>query len=253
MTGEGKYIYCIIGSDEARDFGPIGIGSQGNLVSTISYRDISGVISDSPVTKYVLSRENLIAHEKVIEKVMENYTVLPVRFCTIATSAEEIRSLLRKRYTEFKHLLKDMDHKIELGLKAFWENMDQIFREIVKENERIRRLKENIVARPSGQTYTNKISLGKMIQEALQIKKEAEARKVMGIFKRVSFDFHVNESHGDNMFLNAAFLVDKSREKEFDSLAAEFRANHNGRIKLNYVGPVPPFNFVNIVIEWDKG
>lgn len=253
MTGEGKYIYCIIGSDEARDFGPIGIGGRGDIVSTISYRDLSVVMSDSPVTKYVLSRENLMAHERVIEKVMENYTVLPVRFCTIAASAEEVRSLLRKRYTEFKHLLRDMDDKIELGLKAFWKKMDLIFGEITKENGGIRRLKEKMAARPSNQTYSDMISLGKIVKEALQEKKEAEAGKIMGIFKRTSVDFRINENHGDNMFLNAAFLVDRGREKEFDNLLDEIRENHNERIKLSYVGPVPPFNFVNIVVEWDNG
>ncbi len=90
MSQEGKYLYCIIGANEGRNFGPIGIGNRDDVVSTIGYRDLSGVISNSPMAKYVISRENLMAHEKVIEKVMQDYTVLPVRFCTIATSAEEI-------------------------------------------------------------------------------------------------------------------------------------------------------------------
>jgi len=120
MPGEGKYVYCIIESNEGRNFGPIGIGERGDIVSTIGYNDISAVISSSPMTKYVINRENMMAHERVIEVVMKDYTVLPVRFCTIASSAEEVRTLLRRRYSEFKGLLRDMDNKVEMGLKAIW-------------------------------------------------------------------------------------------------------------------------------------
>ncbi|GFP26767.1 GvpL/GvpF family gas vesicle protein, partial [Candidatus Hakubella thermalkaliphila] len=130
MMEEGKYIYCIIGTNEGRNFGPIGIGDRGDGVYTIGYQDLSAVISNSPMTKYVVSRENMTAHEKVIEEVMKDYSVLPVRFCTVATSAEEVRNLLRKRYTEFKNLLRDMDNKTELGVRALWKNMNAIFQEI---------------------------------------------------------------------------------------------------------------------------
>ena len=97
MVEEGKYIYCIIGTNEGRNFGPIGIGGRGDIVSTIGYEDLSAVISNFPLDKYVVNKENLIAHEKVVEEVMKNYTVLPMRFCTVASSAEEVRNLLRKK------------------------------------------------------------------------------------------------------------------------------------------------------------
>jgi hypothetical protein len=52
------------------------------------------------------------------------------------------------------------------------------------------------------------------------------------------------------MFLNAAFLVDKGREKEFDNRVDELERSYGDRVKFKYVGPVPPFNFVNIVVKW---
>jgi hypothetical protein len=90
MEKEGKYIYCIIETKQERNFGPIGIGGRGDEVTTIGYGDLSMVISDSPMTKYVVSRENMLAHEMVIEEVMKEFTVLPVRFCTIASDADEL-------------------------------------------------------------------------------------------------------------------------------------------------------------------
>jgi len=251
MPQEGKYLYCIIGANEGRNFGPVGIGNRGDVVSTISYRDLSGVISNSPMSRYVVSRENLLAHEKVIEKVMQDYTVLPVRFCTIATSAEEIRSLLRKRFPEFKNLLRDMDNKIELGIKALWVDMNDILTKIARENKQIRQLKKKTeVKSPSKQTRTDKICLGTMVQSALEAKRQCEREEIVATLRKTALDYRLNKTYGDNMILNAAFLIDRSREKEFDNQVDELTAKYGKRIKFSYVGPAPPFNFVNLVVEW---
>src|SRR3990172_5601052 len=110
MEKEGKYIYCIIGTKQERNFGPIGIGSRGDEVLTIGYDELSMVVSSHPMTKFVVNRENMLAHEKMIEEVMKEFdSVLPVRFGTIASSADEIRNLLDRRYREFKNALRDMD------------------------------------------------------------------------------------------------------------------------------------------------
>ncbi len=250
MTREGKYIYCIIESNEGRNFGPIGIGQRGDIVTTIGYNDLSAVISNSPMTKYVINRENMMAHERVIEEVMKDYTVLPVRFCTIAASAEEIRTLLRRRHSEFKGLLRDMDNKVEMGLKALWKDMNQIFHEIAEENQGVRRLKKKAEGKAGKDVNAYKIAVGKVVKEALDAKKEGEAKKIMNTFKRAAVDVRTNGLFGDNMFLNSAFLVDRSHEKEFDYMVEDLVEKYKDRVNFKYIGPAPPFNFVNIVVKW---
>jgi len=250
MIEEGKYIYSIVGTNEARNFGPIGIGNRGDVVSMVGYQDIGAVISNSPMTKYVISRENMTTHEKVIEEVMKDYTVLPVRFCTIATSAEEVRSLLRKRYLEFKNLLRDMENKVELGVKVLWTNMDAIFQEIVDERGEIKRLKEKIADKSPEKTYAQRIKIGEKVKNALEAKKGKEGKEILDVLKKTSVDFRTNQLAGDRMIINAAFLVDKGWEKEFDDRVDELTVKYDERIKFKYVGPTPPFNFVNIEVKW---
>jgi len=260
---EGKYIYGIIETKAERNFGPIGIGGEGGEVTTIGYRDLSMVISNSPMTRYVVSPENLLAHEKVIEEVMREFTVLPVRFCTIASSVDEVRNLLDRRYREFKNLLKDMDHKVELGVKALWKNMHIIFKEIVKENQEIKtilreKMRNNTAKRKSRSVKIHletKLQMGKLVENALQRKKDEEAEKIVEALRRPAVDYRLNRTIGDEMFLNAAFLVDRGREKEFDNIMEDLSEEYKDRIKFMYTGPLPPFNFVNIVIypeKWEK-
>ena len=249
MLEEGKYIYCIIGTDEGRHFGPIGIGERGDEVSTVSYRDLSAVISNTSMTRYTLNSDNLLVHERVIEKVMEDYTVLPMRFCTIASSAQEIRDLLRKRYAELKGLLQDMDNKIELGVKGLWKDMQAIFQEIVDEDKEIRSLKEKIAARALPEVHPERVQVGKMVKEALQAKKRREGDEILRVLRRSCVDFRTNGLMGDKMFLNAAFLLDRGREKEFDHQMDHLDVQYGERMAFRYVGPTPPYNFVNLVIR----
>lgn len=250
MVEEGKYLYCIIESNGGRkNFGHIGIGEREGEVVTIPYNDLSGVVSDVPIKKYAPTRENTITHERVIEEVMKDYTVLPVRFCTIAASAQEVRDVLRKRYHEFKKLLREMDNKVELGLKALWLNMGATFDEIVAERKDIKMLKDRASKRP---TRDNMIRVGELVKETLDEKKKREAAYFLEPLKKISADVRINNTFGDKMFLNTAFLVDGNREKEFDNEVETLKTEYGERARIIYVGPAPPFNFVNVVIYWKE-
>ena len=256
MEKEGKYIYCIIGTKQERNFGPIGIGGRGDEVLTIGYNDLSMVVSSHPMTKFVVNRENMLNHEKVIEEVMREFdSVLPVRFGTIAANADEIRNLLDRRYREFKNALRDMDHKVELSVKGLWKNMDAIFKEVLEKNKEIKKSKIKILNDRGRKNIQAKMEIGRMVELALVKKKEREAEKIVDALKRTAFDHRVNNIFGEEMFMNAAFLVDKGREKEFDNIMDDLNDEYKDRIKFMYAGPLPVFNFVNITIypeEWEK-
>ncbi len=256
MEKEGKYIYCVIGTMQERNFGPLGVGGRGDEVLTIGYEDLSMVVSNHPLARFVVNRENMLAHEKVIEEVMKEFdAVLPVRFGTVAKDADEIRTLLDRRYREFKNLLRDMDHKVELGVRGLWRAPDGIYREIGEQNREIRRRKEALRKKPGKANIEERVELGKMVERALAGKKEREAEKILGALRRTASDCKLNPTTGDRMFMNAAFLVDRGWEKEFDNIMDDLSEEHKNRIIFTYAGPLPVFNFVNIVIypeEWER-
>ena len=256
MDKEGKYIYCIIAASQERNFGPMGIGGRGDDVLTLGYEDLSMVVSSHPIAKFVVNRDNMLAHQRVIEEVMKEFdSVLPVRFGTIASNADEIRNLLDRRYGEFKNALHDADHKVELGVKGVWKDMEIIFKEIAEENREVRMAKEEIQNGAGKKNIQAKIEVGRLVEDALVRKKEKEQELIVDALRRIAFDYKLNKTIGDEMFVNAAFLVDKGREKEFDNIMDDLSEKYKNRIKFMYAGPLPVFNFVNIVIypkEWEK-
>jgi hypothetical protein len=97
--------------------------------------------------------------------------------------------------------------------------------------------------------------LSNSFSRPLAHKKEKEAEKIVDALRRTTFEHKLNKTIGDEMFMNAAFLVDKGREKEFDNIMDDLSEQYKDRIKFLYAGPVPVFNFVNIVIypeEWER-
>ena len=280
---EGRYIYCIIATDqeEIKITSPA-IGDQGkgvypvrsnpvkrdadtplertsNRMYSISCQDIAAIVSPSPITRYSISRENTIAHQKVLEELMNDYTVLPVRFGTVAggkggvSASERIRErVLKARHKELKTLLTKMDDKIELGLKALWSDMKVIFEEIVEENKDIKVLKEKITSKNPLHTYGDRITLGEKVKGALERKKTKEEEEILDVLKKSYVDMRRNKIFGDNMLTNSAFLVEKPKMEEFDKLVDKLSTNYNGRVKFKYVGPVPPCNFVELVIVLEE-
>jgi hypothetical protein len=255
MQQEGKYIYCIINTSQDRHFGPIGIGGRGDEVSTVGIDELAMVVSNHPLTKLVVNRENMLSHERVIEEVMTEYTVLPVRFCTIASSTDEIRNLLFKRYREFMMLLRDMDHKVELSVKGFWKDMNQVYREITTRHSDIKKLKRQVKHLQGADEVEMKVEIGKLVRDALKEKKDEEAERVIRVLRPAAFDYKMNDTAGDEMFMNAAFLVGAGRDKEFDNIMGELGERERERAGYRYVGPLPPYNFVNLTIypeEWER-
>lgn len=248
---EGEYIYCIIMSNSNKNFGSLGIGGKGDELTTVSYKDISAVVSDCALKEFTVSRVNTMAHEKAIEEVMKEHPVLPVRFSTVADSRGKIiEKVLEPRYDEFKKLLSWIADKKEIGVRARWLDMDLIFKEILEEDEKIKELKEVIANKGSlDMSYYERIDLGKLIEAKLNKKREKEKERIVEILKDKAEDYRINKVYGDEMILSGAFLVKDSDEKDFFSLVSKVQDGYGKKVQLKYVTGSPPFNFVNIVIK----
>ena len=183
MQRDGKYIYCIIASNYDINLGPIGVGGRGDLVSTIGFDGLCMVVSDHPLSRFVVNPENMLAHQKVIEEVMKEFrSVIPIRFGTIAATPDEIRNLLNRRYSEFIELLKQFENKVELNVRGTWNNMTGIYTEIDKDHAELRKVRAEIEKLKNPEKINLKIAeAGDLVTKALAEKKAEEAANIIVI------------------------------------------------------------------------
>jgi Gas vesicle synthesis protein GvpL/GvpF len=89
------------------------------------------------------------------------------------------------------------------------------------------------------------------VDSLLQDRCEQLVSEIFGTLADVSIASRANKPIGDKMILNAAFLVDRDREGDFDLQVKEIDARYEN-LKFKYTGPWPPYNFVNIRLKLEK-
>ncbi len=246
----GKYLYAIIRCSETRLIDARGIHEDGPQVYTVPYRDLAAVVSDSPCEEYESSRRTMLAHTRVLETVMQEYTILPISFGMVAPDTATIRDqLLARSYDDLMAQLRDLDGRIELGLKVFWTN-EELFREIADTEPAIRALRDSIAGKPAERTYYERIRLGEMVEAAVAQRREAESEQILDRLRPLAHDMMIQPILTDRMVVSAAFLLNREDEARFDAAIHDLDATFGSRMLFKCVGPVPPYNFVNLTVSW---
>jgi hypothetical protein len=245
----GKYVYCVIRASQPQEFGSIGIGADPARVGTVNYRDLAAVVSETPMGVQDPTRENVLAHQRVNEQVMQHHTVLPMSFGTVFKTDDDIVELLRSANDAFSDVLTKMQGKLEFGLKVLWDR-DQVVQRIEQEDEDILRLKTELSLR-TGSTYFARMQYGRMIDAALQARSERYVAEIFDALRDVSVAARSNKPIGDKMIMNGAFLVLREREAAFDASVKQLGTRLND-LTFRYTGPWPPYNFVNIRLKLER-
>src|SRR5512146_192118 len=248
----GRYVYGIIEARDGVTFGKMGIGGSGEMVYTVCYNDIAAVVSKTDVYIFDPTRENALAHEHVIETVMKSYTIIPMSFGTVFRTDDDIKEVLRSIYVSLKDVLKQMAGKVEFGLKVNWDR-DQVIEELKREDEEIHRFNQEITRKHLQSTYLARMQLGRMIDKALVERSAQYVREIYDSLRHVCVASRDNKPIGEKMIMNAAFLIDREREAEFDEAVNRIARAFGDRLNFKYTGPWPPYNFVNIRLKLERG
>ncbi len=241
-------MYGIIQSKEPVSFGRMGIGGTGELVYAVTHGDISAVVSRTAVFIFDPTRENALAHEHVIETVMKSHTIIPMSFGTVFRTDDDIREVLRSIYPSVKDVLKQMAGKVEFGLKVNWDR-DQVVDEFKRDHDEIHRFHQEITRKHLQSTYFARMQLGRMIEKALAERSAEYVREIYEGLRAICVASRDNKPIGDKMIMNAAFLIERERESEFDAAVNRIARKFGDRLNFKYTGPWPPYNFVNIRLK----
>jgi hypothetical protein len=252
MAEIGKYIYGIIDSNRKICFDPH-TKNSGVGVYTIPYQDISAVVSDSKIVDYThllkdAVARHLVRHQQVIEKIMENFTIIPMRLGTFAVDGDEVRHILAKGYPVIEDVFNKISDKMEIDVVAIWSDFNLVLKE-VGEEKGIKEFKERLLANPNEITVDDQMKVGVMVKKVLDEKREKCAFQIQNALKTVSQDFKVHEVMDDKMVINTAFFINKARQKDFDRKVEELNTNFAEELNFRCVGPLPSYSFYTLEIK----
>ena len=135
-----SYVYGVV---RAKDGVPERIESDDVPDARLVWAGDIGAIVKTAGDAQVPDRRALTSHARVLQEAMSWATVLPMRFGVVMPSDGAVRDELRARRDELVRLLDSFEGRVEISLKAFYEE-DVLLREIVDENREIARLREGV-------------------------------------------------------------------------------------------------------------
>ena len=243
--GVRSYVYGVISQNTAGALAVPDGGLKGAPVSAVPCVDVAAVVSPLGSERVRSSRADLSAHQRVVEFVAAQATILPLQFGVVMpTTRAVIDDFLEPNHEELSLLLDELGDKAELRLKATYVG-DVALRDAVDGNRSIRRLQERIRSRGEAASYHDRIQLGELVAAGLERVKADEAEEIMDRLGRHAVSTLVLPSRRDDVAVHAAFLVEGIRRQRFDDAVDALAKSLSHRLSFELVGPLAPWDFVD--------
>jgi hypothetical protein len=247
MSLERKYIYGIIEEAKPMRFSFLGVGDA--EVYTINHRELAAVVSDTALEEIDPTRKDVRAHTVVQDELLKNCSLLPMGFGMIAGSKDDVLKLLEKNYQGLSRELVRLAGKVEVELKVYWDQ-EAMIKELQGGSDELTRLKAKINGASSSiEAQRLLVEAGKLVERIALDWKARYADRVYTVLKGLSIDARLNNPLGVKNVLNASFLIERDRESDFQKEVFKLDSQYQGKVNFKYVGPLAPYNFVNVNLE----
>jgi hypothetical protein len=244
MTAAGRYLYGIIQEPEFRQFEFRGL--EDATVYTLNYLELAAVVSDTGLPEIDPTRKNVLAHTLVQDGVLKKYTFIPMGFGIVAAGDTAVHSLLEKNYQGLIIETKRLSGKIEVEVKVYWDD-----KALAGENQVLIGRVQSRVNSASGTAEAQRLltDAGMQIEKIVKSWKTRYVDQIYSSLKKLAVDSRLNNCSGIKMLLNASFLIDRETEDRFVQQVRDLDVKYDGNINFKYIGPLSPYNFVNLKLE----
>ncbi len=251
MGGDSARIK-LYGVVNGRCEGLIGGECAGDAVYGVSYREISCLVSDTAddgiVDKKSVLKE-LLNYQNVMERFLQKYTVIPIKFGTWVETKEDVLRVLESGYAGFLKKLRAYEGMIEVDITAAWNDIVRVTGKIVEEDAEIKRLKDAAFVAPADEILAEKIKIGSLIKCALDRKRMEILQSTLSYLTDSFVKAQKQEIIDGSDIFNCAFLIEKAGEAAFFSRLDQLNQNFDEQLRFKCVSPLPPYAFCTFEVR----
>lgn len=254
MKDGWKHLYGVIKSAKDLNSGSIRIGDRDIEIYPVRHKGLAAIVSradfiDGNSMPRELVVRRLLDHQKVIESAMGSTPIIPFKFGSLAQSEKEVEQILMEGRALFEALLPWVQERMEIELVAKWDR-EKIFKTLYKEEPEIQSLQKMVEERSGTDALLEKVKLGKIIQQCLFKRRALCKETILSHLRGFAESLWDHEVMDDLMILNAAFLLKKESENEFDRRVEDLDQTFLGEVSFKLIGPLPLYSFKCVEIEW---
>jgi hypothetical protein len=262
QSGDVLWTYCVLRAGTPHRANLAGVDAS-NPVERVDAGDLAALVSRVPLSEFGEEplRTNLNnlewlervarGHEAVLERTLEEATIVPLRLCTIFEDEDGVRRMLADQGPALTAALDVLDGHQEWGVKLL------VDREALEAAARSRSpeadaLADELDTRSAGGAYMLKRRLERQVREAADEIAVSVADDVHARLQDWATDAVLNppqnrdlSGHEGEMLLNGAYLVETPKVARLRELVGELQERHRGLgVRLDLTGPWPPYNFM---------
>jgi Gas vesicle synthesis protein GvpL/GvpF len=235
------YIYGVCSADALRAPAP---GFRQVSLEFVDHGPLRALISrlDKPVAA---APATVRAHWQVLREVIAEAMVLPVRFGTVVDSELVARGLLEDHEAELTRLLDELDGVVQVAVKGEYRGQAAL-EHLLRESPDVAALRDRLRRSRCGGSLVQQMHLGELVVSELLRLRQADTQLALDTLEPHSESFVEEPAPGDEAAFNLAFLVRRDRDSAFGRAVAQLRGCLRDRIEIRYLGPLPPFSFVDM-------
>ena len=222
------YLYAIAADSPAATSGCTGL--RGATVEAIGEAGLFAAVSRHDDLRLEASAADLWAHERVVEQLMDQAAVLPMRFASTIASESVAVATLRERRGEFQSMLSRVRGAVELAIRATFNNEPA----------------PAAAAEPTGGPGTTYMltRLGRTRQQAQVAARIHQPLSAIARESDVRVTGAEETSSESRPLLTGSYLVDRDRVAPFRARVAELD-EEVAEAKIACTGPWPPYSFTS--------
>jgi hypothetical protein len=242
------YAYCLSDEVTAPMLEELA-GLEGAWTSLLTLGDIRAVVSEFEGEMVSVTRENVFAHERVLQSLLRHTTPLPFRFATLV-SRERLENYVNENREALLCVLEEVRGSVEMSVKIIWD-ADDVRREGLAGEQESEGLKAqgSATAQHAGQGKGAAYLAARRREILGDELLKSRAEEIAGWLKErlggAARAHRIDVRPAESLFVRAGFLVERARLELYRARLKE-ALNERSALRFLTSGPWPPYSFSNI-------
>ena len=222
-------------------------GLAGAPVQSVTYRDVSAIVSRHPVQRLAPSRSNLEPHHRIVRHISNVATLVPAAFGHISETDDDLLGVLQGNYDEIRQEIDRLEGKCEMSLKLSW-SVDNIFLYFVNRDRELRELRDRAF-RNREASMAQKLAIGERFEALLKHDRLKCTNALEHALSGVAREVSSTPPRADTTVCDLAVLVDRTATTGFEAAVGQAAALFDHSFTLEYSGPWPAYSFVRLRLQ----
>lgn len=238
--GTGCLLHGIVRAGARTPGGPDG------AVALVRHRQVAALVRPDQRWPVRPTRQDLLGHARLLDRLAETDPVLPMRFGTVLASPAAVEAeVLAPHHDAFVAGLTRLAGQAQFMVAARYV-MDAIVEQVLVEQPALLRLHRRLLG-GAGTDPMHRMRLGELVARAIADQRAADTAALAAALRPYATAGRVLDpaGAGEDGVAELVALVEHRHREAFETAAEHLARRWHGRVRLRLRGPMAPYHFVD--------